>query len=130
MIWHHLITGPLIETCEWVCESGWEIDSLLETAGGPTGRLHVSEVISRAAATQGLVLPGTDELLLYRASLTAAPVTLRTSGIVLTTPDRRVAWPIGDGRTIESTGASLAILTNPDTRRYSDAYRLPGISAA
>lgn len=129
MIWHHLITGPLLQTCEWVCQHGWEIDSLLEDNGGHTGRLHISEVISRAAATQGLVLPTTDELLLFRARRAATPVTLTSSGALLITADRRLAWPIGDGRTIESIGTSLSILTAPDTHRYSDAYLIPGITA-
>lgn len=127
MLWHHLLTRDVIESCETTVRYGWEVDALLDATGGPGGRLHVAEVISRSAAARGLSLPVDDAVLLSTLAPYAIPPEQWSGGTILAAPGRRVAYALGDGRTVESTGHSLTILQNMG-ERYTTGYRVPTLT--
>lgn len=128
MIWHQLLTLTLLEATTLKVKEGWEVDNTLTLDDTHTDRLHLAEVISRAAAAHDLDIPATDDLLLYRYRHRGHPPTTRVGGLILTVPDGRTAWTVGDGRTIESIGKTLTLITHPEPTRYTRAYTLPGIS--
>lgn len=126
-IWHHLLTHDVITACETVVEHSWEVDSLLEEYGAEA-RLHLAEALSRAAAQHNLVLPPTDGALAFRLRFAKHPITTRVGGTIMRTADGRLGYNIGDGRTVESSGRSLTIITKPDTARYVTGYRLTSVT--
>lgn len=129
MIWHHLITHTILDAATLTFTTGTALDvELGETAAA---RLNLAEVISRAAAKHNITLPPTDAALATRLNRHRAPtVTLRTTGCVLYTGTGRAAWPLGDGRTVESAGTTLGIIERPEPGRYTHAYRVPQIAGA
>lgn len=128
-LWHHLLTRDIILACETTVTSGWEVDALL-TEHGVEARLHLAEVLSRAGAQHGLVLPTLDGALAFRLRFAGHPVTTSVGGTIMRTPDGRLAYNLGDGRTIESSGLALTIIDKPDTTRYVTGYRLTGVTNA
>lgn len=128
MIWHHLLTTTVLDAATIKVREGWEVDNTLTIDDGYTDRLHIAEVLARAGAQHDLDLPVTDDLLLYRFRSRALTPNPRVGGLVLTPDGVRAAWSLGDGRTIESIGRTLAIITRPEPGRYQRALTIPGLS--
>lgn len=127
-IWHNRLLYALLGAVETHLTHGWEVDSMLTLGEQESARLHVAEVLSRAAAARTLVLPPTDPVLLYRLGPYRVPVDIMRGGTVTATADGRVGYNIGDGRTIESIGPQLALVNRPDPTRYARQYTLPGVT--
>lgn len=128
MIWHHLLTATVLDAATLKVREGWEVDNTLTLDGGHTDRLHIAEVLARAGAQYDLDLPITDDLLLYRFRSRTHTPNPRVGGLVLSPDGVRAAWALGDGRTIESIGRTLAIITHPEPGRYQRALTIPGLS--
>lgn len=127
-LWHQLLTTDIIDACELVVAEGWEADSLLTLNGGAPGRLHVAEVLSRAAARHDLILPPDDGALAFRLRFSRDKVNPNLGGALSRTPDGRLAYHLGDGRVVESTGNTLTVIRRPTADRYTVTYRLPGVT--
>lgn len=127
-IWHNRLLYALLGAVEVHVTHGWEVDSLLSDGEEEEARLHVAEVLSRAAAARTLVLPPTDPVLLYRLGPYRVPVDILRGGTVTATATGRIGYNIGDGRTIESVGHHLAMVARPDPARYARQYTLPGVT--
>lgn len=128
MLWHHLITRELLTSCYDTVEYGWEVDSILYMNRRTRSRLHLAEVISRAAAPHGITLPTTDGALAFTLRFHQDTPTTTRGGTLTQTGDGRLGWVIGDGRTIESTGSHLTLIRSPEAARYTTAYRFPAIT--
>lgn len=129
MLWHHLITQDVLFSCENIVENGWEVDSLLTLNGGAEDRLHIAEVISRAAARYGVTIPTTDEALAFELRFRKDTPNPRLTGGLTQTHDGRLGFNIGNGRTVESSGKSLTIITSPELTRYATGYRFQNITS-
>lgn len=127
MLWHHMLTRDVLEACSTSVRHGWEVDAMLDANGGATARLHLAEVLSRAAAPHGVVLPPTDGALLASLRFHPLPASTWSGGTLTTTRGGLLGYILGDGRAVESTGQSLTIITHPGGR-YTRGYRHPNIS--
>lgn len=128
MIWHHLLTATVLDAATLKVREGWEVDNTLTIDDTFIDRLHLAEVLARAGAQYDLDLPITDDLLLYRFRARTTTPDPRTGGLILTPDGVRTAWALGDGRTVESIGRTLAIITHPEPGRYTHAITIPGLS--
>ncbi|QED11760.1 hypothetical protein SEA_BOSSLADY_22 [Arthrobacter phage BossLady] len=126
-VWFRLIVTRVLRTATHVVPTGADVDGMLLNEKGP--RLEVAEAIGRAMAVEGLVLPyrDADALALLSVRTKRAEVDLSVAGTALRLADGRMALSIGDGRTVESRGPRLCVVTAPEAGRYVDAYRLPGV---
>ncbi|AYD86493.1 hypothetical protein SEA_LEEROYJ_22 [Arthrobacter phage LeeroyJ] len=126
-VWFRLIVTRVLRTATHVVPTGVDVDSMLLSERGP--RLEVAEAIGRAMAVEGLSLPcrDSDALALLSVRTQRREPDLSVAGLALRLPDGRMALSLGDGRTVESRGARLCVVTSPEMDRYSDAYRLPGV---
>lgn len=127
-LWHHLISAAMLEAVEDVVHFGWEVDSLRMTSRTDSKRLHVAEVLSRAAAAHQITLPPEDSRLMFRLRASQVPIDLRRGGCVTATFGGEIGWILGDGTTIESTGPHLTHVLQPDPKRYRTQYRVPGLT--
>lgn len=127
-IWSGLITARVTRFAQHVIDEGGEVDDRIAAHDGP--RLEVSEAVARAAEGYGISLPLSDESM--RVALedrgAARPVNLDVSGLIVWLPDGRAGFSLGGGRTVESRGDQLCVITEPTAGRYAAAHALPEVT--
>ena len=123
MIWGHLLEAQLLTAADSITGMGGDVDDLLSVWEGP--RLTVGEVLAMEGDRWGLSFPREDDQWVGWLARRGTPSV--GAGRVLVLGDGRLGWSLRGGRTIESYGPSLTVVTDPGDGRYTASYRVPGV---
>jgi len=125
-VWSENIIGKVAHVVTEYHPDGLSVDDARTGFDGPI--LEFAEAIGNAAAAHGILLPFEDAHLaavLARDGRAADPA---RRGAVVALADGRLGLSLGRGRTVESVGGELAIITTPEPGRYIAAWLLPGVA--
>lgn len=123
-MWAGLLVGRVLAAVDSLLPTGAAVDGYVRAHTGP--RIELSEPLSASAGVYGVRLPRTDDRALAVLRRYGRPAEGLGFGVVAATADGRLAVGVGGGRTIESAGPVLAIVSVPGEGRYTELWEIPG----